>query len=349
VKLEPVRVEPEFAPRIWGARSLAPLYPEKTNLTEPIGEAWLTGLGCKLATGPFAGRDLRAAWETMPPEWRGTRLAAVSEFPILAKFIFPKEKLSIQVHPDDAFAQRHETAAGGRGKTEMWHVISAEPGAQLLLGTKPGVSKEAFAEALAAGTLEEPLQSWPVRPGDTFFVPARTPHTIGGGMILCEIQQYSDVTYRVYDYGRVDAHGKPRELHIDKALAVINFGRSAGGRVSALPLRAEGMKRFLLSACRYFASERWELASPAATQKHPEHFDVFVILSGRGTFAWDHGAAGYRRGEAWLIPAALGRLRVTPNELTTLLRTYVPDLDGLEKQLLGEGADPAALSQVVFT
>jgi len=349
VKLEPARIEPEFAPRIWGARSLAPLYPEKTNLTEPIGEAWLTGLGCKLATGPFAGRDLRAAWETMPPEWRGTRLAAVSEFPILAKFIFPKEKLSIQVHPDDAFAQRHETAAGGRGKTEMWHVISAEPGAQLLLGTKPGVSKEAFGETLAAGTPEEHLQSWLVRAGDTFFVPARTPHTIGGGMILCEVQQYSDITYRVDDYGRVDAHGKPRELHIDKALAVIRFGRSAGGRVSPLPLRAEGMKRLLLAACRYFASERWELASPAGMQTHPEHFDVLVILSGRGTFAWDHGAAGYQCGEAWLIPAALGRLRITPSEPTALLRAYVPDLDCLKKRLLGEGADAAALSQIVFT
>jgi len=230
----------------------------------------------------------------------------------------------------------------------MWHVISAEPGAQLLLGTKPGVSKEAFAEALAAGTLEELLQSWPLRAGDTFFVPARTPHTIGGGMILCEVQQYSDITYRVYDYGRVDAHGRPRELHIDKALAVINFGRSAGGRVSALPLRAEGMKRFLLSACRYFASERWELASPAGTHTDPEHFNVFVVLSGRGTFAWDHGAAGYQCSETWLIPAALGRLRITPNAPTTLLRTYVPELDRLRKQLLGEGADAAALSQVVF-
>src|SRR5207245_2986025 len=128
----------------------------------------------------------------MPPEWRGTRLAAVSEFPILAKFIFPKEKLSIQVHPDDAFAQRHETAAGGRGKTEMWHVISAEPGAQLLLGTKPGVRNEAVAEALAAATLEELLQIWPVRPGDTSFVPARTPHTVGGGRALFDGQHSSE-------------------------------------------------------------------------------------------------------------------------------------------------------------
>ena len=116
----------------------------------------------------------------------------------------------------------------------------------------------------------------------------------------------------------------------------------------ALPLRAEGMKRFLLSACRYFASERWELASPAGTHTDPEHFNVFVVLSGRGTFAWDHGAAGYQCSETWLIPAALGRLRITPNAPTTLLRTYVPELDRLRKQLLGEGADAAALSQVVF-
>ena len=185
----------------------------------------------------------------MPPEWRGTRFTEPGDFPILVKFIFPNDKLSIQVHPDDAYAAAHEKAAGGRGKTEMWYVVSAEHDSYVLAGTKPGVSKQQFLEAISSQTLENLLERHSVYNGDTFFVPAGTPHTIGPGMILCEVQEYSDLTYRVYDYGRIDAKGKPRELHVQKAL-----------QVPSLPLYSGsygiGGKRMLLSACRYFAVER---------------------------------------------------------------------------------------------
>src|SRR5260370_36678411 len=143
---------------------------------------------------------LGEAWAEMPAEWRGTRLASVENFPLLVKFIFPNDKLSIQVHPDDAYASVHEQAAGGRGKTEMWHAVSAESGACVLVGLKPGVDKEKFLRSLAAHTLENLFQAHEVKAGDTFFVPAGTPHTIGPGMTLCEVQEYSDLTYRVYDY-----------------------------------------------------------------------------------------------------------------------------------------------------
>src|SRR5437764_14428204 len=186
-------------------RSLAPLFPEKTNLPEPIGEAWLTGIDCKIVTGPYAGKTLGEAWREMPPEWRGTRCSDPDYFPILVKFIFPDDKLSIQVHPDDAYAAIHEKAAGGRGKTEMWHAVSTTAGAQLLLGLKPGVSKEKFREGLASHTLEELFETHSVRTGDTFFVPPGTPHSIGPNMVVCEVQEYSDLTYRVYDFARIDA------------------------------------------------------------------------------------------------------------------------------------------------
>jgi mannose-6-phosphate isomerase len=126
---EPTRIEPVFSPRIWGARSLAPLFPEKTNLKEPLGEAWLTGVDCRIVSGPYTGKTLGEAWREMPAEWRGTRLASTTHFPLLVKFVFPTDKLSIQVHPDDAYAALHEQAAGGRGKTEMWYAVSAERGA----------------------------------------------------------------------------------------------------------------------------------------------------------------------------------------------------------------------------
>ncbi len=164
MKPEPLRIEPIFSPRIWGARSLAPFYPEKTELAEPIGESWLTGLDCRIASGPFKGKTLGEAWREMPAAWRGTQLAATGDFPLLVKFLFPTDKLSIQVHPDDAYAQAHEKAAGGRGKTEMWHVISAEPNAQVLVGLKPGVDKRAFLEGLEKHSLESLFKHIPFMP-----------------------------------------------------------------------------------------------------------------------------------------------------------------------------------------
>jgi mannose-6-phosphate isomerase len=329
VKPEPFRIEPKFVERIWGMRSLAPLFPEKTNLLEPIGEVWLTGVDCKIASGPFAGKTLGEAWREMPPEWRGTRFIEPGDFPILIKFIFPNDKLSIQVHPDDAYASVHEKAAGGRGKTEMWHTVSAEPGAHVLIGLVPKTNREKFVKAIERHTLEESFVHWRVQPGDTFFVPAGTPHTIGPGMVLCEIQEYSDLTYRVYDYDRVDARGNRRELHIQKALDVIQFGRPIFGKVSRLPLPSHGSQKALLAACPYFATERWKIMARVEALSNSEHFDLYVILTGRGQLAWSGNSAKYQYGESWLIPAGLSRFAVDPEEPTKLLRTYVPDLQAL--------------------
>lgn len=345
---EPIRIEPVFSPRIWGAKSLAPLFPEKTNLAEPLGEAWLTGVDCRIVRGPFAGKTLGAAWGEMPVDWRGTRLASVQEFPLLVKFIFPNEKLSIQVHPGDAYASQHEKTAGGRGKTEMWHVISAEPEARVLVGLVPQVDAKQLVSAIETKTLEDIFVHWRVQPGDTFFLPAGTPHTIGSGMILCEVQEYSDLTYRVYDYGRVDAHGKPRELHIQKALDVIEFGRTIHAKTSRITLPAHQFQRYLLAACPYFATERWKPAARMESQSHPEHFDLFVILTGGGDFTWGDGSSKYHSGECWLIPAGLGRFALDPKEPTGILRTYVPDLPRLRAGLEQRGLSQLEIEKTVF-
>jgi mannose-6-phosphate isomerase len=345
---EPFRIESVFSPRIWGVRSLAPLFPEKTNLAEPIGEAWLTGLDCKIATGPFAGKTLGAAWREMPAEWRGTKLASTPNFPILVKFIFPADKLSIQVHPDDAYASVHEKAAGGRGKTEMWYVVSAEPGARLLAGLKSGVTKETFLEALAAHTLEDVFESYEVRASDTFFIPPGTPHTIGPEMVICEIQEYSDITYRVYDYDRLDAHGKPRELHIEKALEVIQFGRAHQRKIPSLSLSAKGQQARLLCACQYFAAEWFQSSERREFPVDPEHFQLLVVLSGRGNLGWPAGAAHYKAGECWMLPASLDLAALHPLQPTTILRAYVPDIAALPKFLHHAGLTGSAISQCVF-
>ena len=333
MKPEPFRIEPKFVERIWGMHSLAPVFPDKTNLPEAIGEAWLTGIDCKIASGPYAGKTLGEAWREMPPEWRGTRLTDPDYFPILVKFLFPNDKLSIQVHPDDTYASLREKAAGGRGKTEMWHVLSAEATADVLIGLTPKVDREKFAKAIETERLEEILVHWRAQRGDTFFVPAGTPHTIGPGMKLCEIQEYSDLTYRVYDYGRVDAHGRPRELHIQKALEVIDFARPILGKVSRLALPPPGSQKALLVACRHFATERWKIMTRIEASSNRERFDLYVILTGCGEFAWNGGPARYQRGECWLIPASLGRLPINPEEPTKLLRSYVPDLKALRDHL----------------
>jgi mannose-6-phosphate isomerase len=345
---EPFRIEPIFVERIWGARSLAPLFPEKSNLAQPIGEAWLTGVGCKIASGPFVGKTLGEAWREMPAEWRGTRFASHPDFPILVKFIFPADKLSIQVHPNDEYAATHEEAAGGRGKTEMWHVVSAEPGAKVLVGLKPGVDHKKFRESLEQHAVEELFRVHPVQAGDTFFVPAGTPHTIGPGVVLCEVQEYSDLTYRLYDYGRVDSKGKPRELHVAKALAVMRFDAIRGGKVAAVQLPSEGARKALLAACPYFATERWEFRAAVQTQSFPQQFELFIVVQGIGYIHWQGSPLMYQQGQVWLIPAYLGWFSLQPEQSTTVIRTYVPDLVELAAQLRHNGLSQAQLAQAIF-
>lgn len=349
---EPFRLVPEFVPRIWGARSLAPLYAEQDRLPQPIGEAWLSSVECLVATGPFAGMTLGAAWNEMPAAWRGSLFAQAGNFPLLLKFLFPADKLSIQVHPGDAYAARHEQAAGGRGKTEMWHALSAQPGASVLIGLKPGTTPAQFRAALASEKVEDLFTNYPVHPGSTFFIPAGTPHTIGPGMVLCEVQEYSDLTYRVYDYGRVDAVGKPRELHIEKALEVMNFSPSAPAQTVPLPLPAPapraGISRSLLAACRHFAVERLDYSAPTPLLGYDGQFSLCVFLSGSGHLEWPGGEASYRSGECWFIPASQGHLQILPGEKTAALSVHVPDLSRLRAELKRIGLSEEALARVIF-
>ena len=344
----PSRLEPYFSPRIWGTRSLAPWYPDKVNLPEPLGEAWLTAFDSRVATGPFTGKTLRESWHAMPAEWRGRRHACLAEFPVLIKFIFPNDKLSIQVHPDDAYASQYEKQAGGRGKTEMWHMVCAKRDAELLLGLNRGVNKEEFVRALDQHTVERLLARVPVQTGDTFFVPAGTQHAMGAGLVVCEIQEYSDLTYRVYDFGRVDSSGKPRELHVQKALEVTNFGAPRGGKVAPLALHSPDANKHLLAACEYFSTERWDCHKTTPVESDPEEFQLFVILEGTGTFYDADQRFAFRPGEAWFLPANLPSISLQPVGACSALRVTVPDAWKLRQQLRNQGFEDAAISRVLF-
>jgi mannose-6-phosphate isomerase len=347
VQPSPTRIEPVFRERIWGSRSLAPLYPDKANLPQPIGEAWLTSFDCPITSGPYEGNFLGSAWREMPAAWRGSALMRIPEFPILVKFIFPADKLSIQVHPDDAYASANEHAAGGRGKTEMWHAVSAEPDATVLIGLKPGTTREDFLKALESHTLEKLFEAHAVRPGDTFFIPPGTPHAIGPGMVLCEIQEYSDLTYRVYDYGRTDAHGNPRELHIEKALDVTDFAKTAGAS-HVLESRVDFRESHLLAACSFFSAERRDFTAAAGFASDPARFNIVTILDGSGQIAWQNQQSAYRPGECWFIPATLGNYSLHPNAPTSMIGSTVPNLAELRSALEKQGMAPHEIASVLF-
>ena len=214
----PFRIAPAFSRRPWGFPDLRPWYDMTVPSGEPIGEAWLTGDDCLAMSGPHKGRKLSALFAQAPQELLGTE-APRGASPLLIKVIFARQKLSVQVHPDDAMAQKYGEP---RGKTECWYALSAEPGAQVACGLKPGVTLDEIRAGIAAGALESSLNALDVAAGDMIFVDAGTVHAIWPGAILLETQQNCDLTYRMYDYGR------GRQLHIEESLEAAKLTTRAG-------------------------------------------------------------------------------------------------------------------------
>lgn len=246
-ELAPFRIAPRFVGRVWGFQDLRPWYDRIAEGGEPIGEVWLTGDECLVATGPHAGKTLGGLFVEASEALLG-RVAPSPDSPLLIKVIFAKEKLSVQVHPDDKMAQKYGQP---RGKTECWYALAAEPGAQVACGLRPGVSLETIKDGIHAGTLETSLNVLPVQAGDLVFVDAGTVHAIWPGSILLEAQQNCDLTYRLYDYGR------PRELHIEKSLEAMRLKTGAG----KVPPRVLADRTILVDA-EYFRVER--LAMPGS-------------------------------------------------------------------------------------
>lgn len=215
--LAPFRIEPRFVGRVWGWRDLRPWY-DRVAKTEPIGEVWLTGDDCCIASGPHSGKTLAQIFKEQPEAMLGDP-SSLNGSPLLLKVIFAHEKLSVQVHPDDRMAQKYGEP---RGKTECWYALTAEPDAQVAVGLKAGVTLDAIKAGIDQGCLEKSLNMVSVQAGDMIFVDAGTVHAIWPGSVLLETQQNSDTTYRMYDYGR------GRELHIEKSLEATRLATSAG-------------------------------------------------------------------------------------------------------------------------
>ena len=249
----PFRIEPQFVGRVWGYQDLRPWY-DHVAAGEPIGEVWLTGDECIVATGDHAGQKLGTLFAAEPAALLGPSAGAAGS-PLLIKTIFAREKLSVQVHPDDAMARKYGEP---RGKTECWYALAAEPGAQVAAGLKPGVNLGQIKTEIQDGTLEQSLNMLPVAAGDMVFVDAGTVHAIWPGSILLETQQNSDLTYRMYDYGR------PRQLHIDKSLEATRLVTRAG---TIAPVQLAD--RTVLIDVEYFRVERLPVAGTRGSETVP--------------------------------------------------------------------------------
>jgi mannose-6-phosphate isomerase len=352
----PFLMVPEFYERVWGTRDLRPYFSRPVE-GEPVGEVWLTGEECRVANGPLAGQTLLDLALRYGAALTGEAAPEASRFPLLIKFLYPRQKLSVQVHPDDEGAGR---VGASCGKTECWYVARAVEGAQVGLGLRPGITREMFRMAIEANQAEHMLNWLDVRAGEMIYVDAGTVHAVGANSILVETQQTSDITYRLYDYGR------PRELHIDRGLAATRLHTAAGqiapkiegartrlieqkhagwvtpqATLEATPAssRASAGEVLLSSPC--FAVERYQVESPLLLSAAPGKTSVSVLV------CLDGGAvvecAGSQplplmRGEAVVIPAALPAVTLRPQWKAEILRMRLPSTQVAEPRTTWKAA-----------
>jgi len=307
--LYPFLLIPIFDERPWGVRDLRPIYTRIVK--EPIGESWLTWVDSCIANGPLAARKLGDLARQYKRELVGTAAIFPDRFPLLVKFLFTAEKLSVQVHPDDAAAQHVGQPCG---KTECWYVLEAKPGAQVALGLKSGVTLPEFEASIRENRAEDLLNWVDVHPGEMLYVAAGTVHTIGGGVVLVETQQSSDITYRLYDYGR------PRELQIQHGIAAMKLDSRAGKVV-----RQGSDDPGVLVRSSYFQVEKRKLSGPIEAAVSPASPHILVAIEGAGIVE----SAGvepvtFAKGEAVVVPACVPQYSLRPQWELEVMRMSLP-------------------------
>ncbi|MGG1514210.1 type I phosphomannose isomerase catalytic subunit [Paenibacillus oryzisoli] len=317
----PLQFQPEMKERVWGGRTL-----EKFGFQLPegaIGEGWMIGDHpngtTKVINGELAGLGLDEIREKYGKELFGTKGFSEKNgrFPLLIKLLDCEDDLSVQVHPNDHYER---LAAGELGKTEMWYILDAKPGAKIIYGMKDGVTRESLAAAIEEGRIMDCLQEVPVEAGDSFYIPAGTVHALGAGVLVAEIQQNSDTTYRLYDYNRPGLDGKLRELHIEDSLNVIAYEGSGSTRMKT---GQEAPGTWLtLAQSPFFTVEkglvgpRWELSTTA------DSFVILVVAEGSGMLQWADGEIAAKPGDCFLLPANLGSYALEGG--MTVIRSYLP-------------------------
>ena len=299
----PLKLKPHITDYLWGGNRLKTDFGFETE-NEIAAEAWV--LSCHkdgsgvVSNGEMSGKTLPQVLEVWGNDALGKKAAAFPYFPLLIKLIDAKQKLSVQVHPDDSYALANE---GEYGKTEMWYVVDCEKGAELIYGFKEDISKEEFERRIKDNTLTDVCNFVPVNKGDVFFISAGTLHAIGEGILIAEVQQNSNTTYRVSDYGRIGADGKPRPLHVEKALDVTECKKPVlpYGNIGEVVINENANIRKLAS-CDFFTADLIELKEKFIIEKK-ESFVSILVLEGDALLSWDKGQFEIKKGDSVFVPS----------------------------------------------
>lgn len=360
---QPLLLAPDFKEKIWGRERLDPLYhpagtadhdePRGSGSAERIsqlggrrvGEAWLTGEGATFITGPVAGLTLgqvfaRSRAELCGPGWK------TYYFPFLAKFLFTSDWLSMQVHPDDDYASLHERS---RGKTEAWYVIARDENAEIALGLRNGTTRTALESACREGRSRQIAVSFRPKPAEAVFVPSETLHALGPGLVIFEISETSDVTYRLDDYGRLDNRGRPRPLHLERGLETVRLEAPSYRDLPRLEFEEDFGSRRYVAACRYFAIEVLAVEDRCSFAAPGDRVEALAVIAGEGRVETSRGWLAYSAGQTWLVPPGSEPYRLVPEKNSRLIRFYVPDLDrDFSRPLAKLGVAPDLIRKVVF-
>jgi mannose-6-phosphate isomerase len=318
--LHPLTFEPIFQERIWGGRKLETLYGKKLPPGKIIGESWeisdRADANSVVANGPLAGRSLASLMATDREGIMGRARSPEGRFPLLIKLLDAQDNLSLQVHPPQHLA----ADLGGCAKTEMWFVSAAEPGALLYAGLRRGVTRDEFANKTRAGTVAECFHQLPVREGDSLFLPSGRVHALGKGLVIFEIQQNSDTTYRVFDWNRVDASGKPRQLHVEESLKCIDFDDFEPSLTNGtFQTHSSGARTRPLARHALFAVDALELAANADYREEIAEPRVIGVVSGTIEIPHPSNTLTLRDGQFALIPAGLKELHLRAQTAATAL------------------------------
>ena len=330
----PLTFAPRFKDYLWGGRELERLFGRELP-DGVVAESWeISGHPAGVSvvdSGPLAGRDLPglvAEFGTRLVGRRGETAVARGEFPLLVKLLDASHALSVQVHPDDEYAAAHRL--GEPGKTEMWYILHAEPGARIVHGLAPGTDRAALRRAVAEGRLQDCLQRVRVRPGDAIMVPAGTVHGILSGIVLVEIQQCSDTTFRIHDWDRPGPDGRPRELHTERAFDAIRFGPTTPVPVAPRAAGAgTGVLREVIADCDHFVVERLRMAAGArlASELDGRTFEIWGVVSGRAAVETGNAPSlVLEQARFALLPATMGAFEVRAATDVVALRARLPDV-----------------------
>lgn len=319
--MEPLFLKPIFMDRIWGGTALKDKFNYEID-SPTTGECWAISShkngDCLIENGKYKGKKLSELWNKNRELFGNT---PGDKFPLLTKILDANDNLSVQVHPNDEYGMRVE---GELGKTEIWYVVEAFEGANLIVGTKD-CTKEQFVKAIETGEFDQYLNRVEVKKGDTFFVRSGLVHAICEGVIIAEIQQNSDTTYRVYDYNR------GREIHVEKALDCIDFSLK-GEKAKGLKVSYDQYDKTYLSLCEYFSLEKYDIHGVCEEESDKERFFIFTCVEGEGIITSEEGELAIKKGDSIFIPASLGKYSLKGN--MTLLKSYVPKEGAVEEEIL---------------